>query len=145
MIKVCELFAGVGGFRLGYAKTRDLIFSQTLALGFANIIVFIETIIARKVILPVGGFLGYYAVEIVLTVIINFIANKIYYFIFPARKTILIYGEDYSSIYEQIMRYQAKAYNIEKEITYDGPIKNLSPPLERKRVPQKRIEKITSS
>ena len=69
-----------GGFRLGYAKTRDLIFSQTLALGFANIIVFIETIIARKVILPVGGFLGYYAVEIGLTVIINFIANKIYYF-----------------------------------------------------------------
>ena len=68
----------VGGFRLGYAKTRDLIFSQTLALGFANIIVFIETIIARKVILPIGGFLGYYAVEIVLTVIINFIVNKIY-------------------------------------------------------------------
>ena len=113
-----------GGFRLGYAKTRDLIFSQTLALGFANIIVFIETIIARKVILPVGGFLGYYAVEIVLTVIINFIANKIYYFIFPARKTVLIYGEDYSSIYEQIMRYQASAYNIDKEITYDEYVKN---------------------
>ena len=48
-------------------------------MSFANIIVFIETIIARKVILPVGGFLGYYAVEIVLTVIINYIANKLYY------------------------------------------------------------------
>jgi hypothetical protein len=32
-----------------------------------------------------------------------------------------------------------------REITCYGPIKNLSPPLERKRVPQERIEKITSS
>jgi hypothetical protein len=32
-----------------------------------------------------------------------------------------------------------------RKITCCGPIKNLSPPLERKRVPQKRIEKITSN
>jgi hypothetical protein len=32
-----------------------------------------------------------------------------------------------------------------RKITCCGPIKNLSPPLERKRVPQERIEKITSS
>ena len=40
------------------------------------------------------------------------------------------------------------SYRIEirkRKITCCGPIKNLSPPLERKRVPQKRIEKITSS
>jgi hypothetical protein len=41
-----------------------------------------------------------------------------------------------------------RSYRIEirkRKITCCGPIKNLSPPLERKRVPQERIEKITSS
>ncbi len=113
-----------GGFRLGYAKTRDLIFSQVLALGFANIIVFIETIIARKIILPIRGFLIYYLAEIVITVVINFIANKVYYLFFPARKTVLIYGEDYSAVYEQISRYQGKAYSIQKEILYEEYLKD---------------------
>ena len=113
-----------GGFRLGYAKTRDLIFSQVLSLGFANIIVFVETIIARRIMLPIRGFLLYYLVEIVLTVIVNFIANKIYYLFFKPRKTLFIYGEDYSSVYEQLTRYQGKAYSIRKEIEYDEYLKN---------------------
>ena len=40
------------------------------------------------------------------------------------------------------------SYRVEirkRKITCCGPIKNLSPPLERKRVPQERIEKITSN
>jgi hypothetical protein len=41
--------------------------------------------------------------------------------------------------------YCSYRVEIRKKITCCGPIKNLSPPLERKRVPQERIEKITSS
>lgn len=107
-----------GGFRLGYAKTSDLIFSQILSLGFANIIVYIETIIARRILLPIRGFILYYAIEIGITIFINYIVNKIYYLIFPPRKTLLIYGEDYHLLFDQISRYQNKAYEIKDEINF---------------------------
>ena len=53
-----------GGFRLGYAKLSDLIFSQSLALLFANLMIYIISAFVRREFLPIRGFAIYYGIQV---------------------------------------------------------------------------------
>lgn len=113
-----------GGFRLGFSKKGDLIFSQIISLAFANMIVYVETIIANRILLPVSGFLAYYAVQIVITIVLNFIIDYFYYKVYPPRKTLLIYEDDYQSLYERILRAQRHSYDIQSKVEYKAFLQN---------------------
>lgn len=107
-----------GGFRLGYAKTSDIIFSQCLSLLFANLMIFIVSALVRKGFLPIRGFVIYYFAQIVLTILLNLIIKVIYYRVFPPRKTLVVYEGGHHFLYEKIMKYQSDAYDIQKEEEY---------------------------
>ena len=105
-----------GGFKLGSTRTADLIFSQIISLFFSNFVVYIVASFVNKGIIPIRGFLWIIAVQIVITIVIDVLVNKIYYNTFPAKKTVLLYEGQYSSVYEKIMKYQGKSFHIEKQV-----------------------------
>lgn len=113
-----------GGFRLGYAKMKDIIFSQCLSLGFSNLIVYIEAIIAEKFFLPIRGFAIYYSIQIFLTVILNILIDKTYYSIYKPRNTVLITDEEFSSLFFKIEKNQNRAFKIIDTIDFNKYAKN---------------------
>lgn len=108
-----------GGFRIGYAKISDLVFSQTIALLFSNFIIFVLASLVRKSFLPHKGFWIYFLIQIVIVIVMNFINRWIFFKLFSPQKTILIYGTSDEFIYERMVQNQSHSYKIEKRIKYD--------------------------
>lgn len=108
-----------GGFRLGHAKTTDLIFSQSLALFFTNLVVYGITALILLGFLPVRGFIIYYLAQVCIVIVLNIIIRFIYYRVFPPRKTLVVYEGGHHFLYEKIMKYQSDAYDIQKEELFD--------------------------
>ena len=113
------------GFQIGYKKTGDLIFSQIISLIFSNLIIFLQVTLTRKHLLPLSEFFLYLLIEVGITVFLNIFINKLYYHLFPPRRTWLIYEEDNPDILLSIQRYQANAYRIEKSSTFAEAEKEL--------------------
>jgi exopolysaccharide biosynthesis polyprenyl glycosylphosphotransferase len=113
------------GFQIGYKTTGDLIFSQILSLVFANLIIFLQVTLMRKHMLPFGEFFIYLLIEIGITVFLNILINRIYYRIFPPRKTWMICNIEDPSIRARISKYQANAYEIVRENSFAEAEKHL--------------------
>lgn len=80
-----------GGFDIGFATTSDLIFSQSLSLVFSNAVIFFIFWVLTKGTIDIRPFFSYLAANIVLDVLLNILFNKIYYGVFPPKKTIMVY------------------------------------------------------
>ena len=113
-----------GGFQLGTSTTGDLIFSQLLSLLFSNMIVFIQLMLVTYRILPARQLLSYIGVDVIIVVVCEVLFNKVYYNIFPPKKTILIYQEADPTIYRRIQKYQHNSYDIELQIPFEEYRKN---------------------
>ena len=113
------------GFQIGYKKTGDLIFSQIISLIFSNLIIFLQVTLTRKHLLPFGEFFLYLLIEIGITVFLNIFINKLYYHLFPPRRTWLIYEEENPDILLSIQRYQANAYSIGQTSTFSDAADHL--------------------
>ncbi|MCR5229282.1 MAG: sugar transferase [Solobacterium sp.] len=108
-----------GGFNLGFASTSDLIFSQLISLLFANAIIFFQVILVRKHLLPVTRTFEYLLVDIIITVVLNVLFNKVFYSYFPPKPTLMVYEQEDQSIYERILKYQDNSYEIKKTEPFD--------------------------
>ena len=107
----CSIF---GGFDIGFATTSDLIFSQLLSLLFANGIIFFIYWVLTKGTIETGAFFLYIGAYILLDILLNFVFNRIYYNVFPPKKTLMIYEREDESIYARILKYQSNSYDIRK-------------------------------
>ena len=102
-----------GGYNIGYAKVSDLIFSQMIAMFFANTVLYVIADLVARYIVPARPFVIYFLVEVAIATVLLIISNLIYYHIFPPRKAILIYEQDDPSVEMRIRKYQANSYTIE--------------------------------
>ena len=107
-----------GGFQIGYSTTSDLIFSHIIALFFANAVLYTLAVIVARYVVPARPLLIYFFAELVIVVVLNVINNKIYYHVFPPRKTLLIFERDDPTIEKRIEQYQYNSYKIEKKMKY---------------------------
>ena len=108
-----------GGFDIGFATTSDLIFSQSLTLLFSNGIIYFILWVTTKGNISFSDQLVFYLFSVGIDVILNIIFNRIYYSIFPPKKTIMVYEREDASIYERILKYQANSYDIQKTESYE--------------------------
>ena len=89
-----------GGFMVGTASVIDLIFSQIIAIGFtvgSSYAIF--TLLSYKLVNPVPLIIFFVAFSIV-SALWCFVADKVYFSLHKAKKTIVIFGnkESYESI-----------------------------------------------
>ncbi len=107
-----------GGYNIGYAKVSDLIFSQMIAMFFANTVLYVIADLVARYIVPARPFVIYFLVEVVIAAVLLIISNAVYYHIFPPRKAILVYEQDDPSVEMRIQKYQADSYTIGKKVSF---------------------------
>ena len=81
-----------GGYKIGYFRVSEIIYSQVLALLFTNFITYCQISLVGRMFMDPVPILLMTVAQICLVVLWDYSANKAYYHIFPPRKMILVYG-----------------------------------------------------
>ena len=81
-----------GGFKVGYLKNGNLIYSQMLAVFFVNVVTYFQISILDKRFLSVSPILAITAAEYVVIFVWTLIFQTIYRKIFPPKKLLMIAG-----------------------------------------------------
>jgi lipopolysaccharide/colanic/teichoic acid biosynthesis glycosyltransferase len=107
-----------GGFMVGTASVLDLIFSQIIAVGFtAGSSYAIFTLLSYKLVNPVPLII-FFAVFSVVSALWCYIADKVYFKLHKAKKTIVIFGNKES--YESLKGIKGMTKRFVVEETYDS-------------------------
>ncbi|MBO5554013.1 MAG: hypothetical protein J5941_00670, partial [Solobacterium sp.] len=107
-----------GGFNLGYNTTGDLIFSQILSSFFSLGVIYLQVSIVSKHFFGIGRLFLLFLVDAVISVILCYLANRIFYRMFPPKETLMIYEKEDQSIYDRILKYQSDSYDIRKKESF---------------------------
>ena len=82
-----------GGFKIGFFKTWNVIYSQILALFFVNAITYLQIALIDKQFHSIAIMGAVFAAEAAVAVVWALIFQNIYRRMFPQRKLLLVYGE----------------------------------------------------
>lgn len=82
-----------GGLRVGYLRTRNMIYSQTLAGLCANFMIYLQITLLTKHFQNAGPLAVMTGVEFFIICIWSTISTRLYRFLYPPRRVLLIYGE----------------------------------------------------
>lgn len=82
-----------GGFKIGFFKTWNVIYSQVLSLFFVNVITYLQIALIDKKFHSPAIMGGVFAAEAVVAVIWAVAFQNLYSRLFPQRKLLLVYGE----------------------------------------------------
>lgn len=82
-----------GGFKIGFYKTWNVIYSQILALLFTNVITYLQIALIDKKFHSISIIGGIFLAECVVAVIWALLSQKLYGKLFPQRRLLLVYGE----------------------------------------------------
>lgn len=80
------------GYKVGSLRISEIIYSQTLAILFTNLITYWQISLIGRYFLWYVPILVMTVAQVCLVVIWACLASKIYYKVFPPRKMILVYG-----------------------------------------------------
>ena len=83
-----------GGYRIGYYRTGDMIFSGLWGLLFTNGITYLQTCLVGRRLMPSRPILIMTLIQGGIVVLWTVVANKGYGSIFPPRRMLLVYGEN---------------------------------------------------
>lgn len=82
-----------GGFKIGYYKKTNVIYSQILSIVFVNTITYLQIALIDKKFHPLGAILLMTVIDVLLIVAWAFIFQAIYGKMFPPKRMLLVYGD----------------------------------------------------
>jgi len=82
-----------GGFKIGFFKTWNVIYSQVLALFFVNSITYLQIALIDKKFHSIAIMGSVFLMEVIVAVVWALLFQRLYARLFPQRKLLLIYGE----------------------------------------------------
>lgn len=82
-----------GGFKIGYLRKGNLIYSQTLSVVIVNVITYIQIALLDKKFHNPGLILTMTLADVVAIIIWAFVSQYIYNWMFPKKRMLLVYGE----------------------------------------------------
>lgn len=120
-----------GGFKVGYLKKGNLIYSQILAVFFTNVITYLQIAALNKAFMSPLPIFGLLIIEALLITVWTTAFQWIYSGIFPPRKMLLITGD--RSDYHLMDKINAREdkYVIEKTVNYRRGIERLIPEIQK--------------
>ncbi len=97
------------GTKIGFLKTSEIIYSQSLALVFTNIITYMQiSLIAKKLVNPITLIVMTF-IEIIVIIIWTVVCNYLYFSIYPPINMVMIYdNESAKSLTEKIKGHKEK-------------------------------------
>lgn len=118
---VLFLFTQVyGGYKVGYYRKTDVMFSATLAMLFTNILTYLQISLLLYRLADARPMIILSLVDFVFLVIWSFSANSIYFKLYPPHQILMIYeGKQMSKDLVYKMSKRSEKYNIIKAINID--------------------------
>ena len=90
---LCFFAYTYGGFKVGFFKTWNVIYSQILTLGFTNLITYLQIALIDKKFHSAVYIGVVFGIQITIAIIWALLSQSLYRTMFPRRRLLLIYGE----------------------------------------------------
>ena len=100
-----------GGFWISLNRISESVYSQALAVMMTSGIMYVVTFLLERQLPNIWPVMAAFAVQLVLSGLWSMAAHVAYYMLFPATKTIIVYGE------RQGMEKLIQDYGFEKKFT----------------------------
>ena len=114
-----------GAFWISLNRISESVYSQALAACMANGIMYVVVCLLMRRLPDIWPVFGVFAVQIVISTIWSLLAHIVYYILFPATKTIIVYDER-QGMEKLIHEYGfEKKFTVIKTLTVDNCINNL--------------------
>lgn len=82
-----------GGFQLGVLRRSELTYSMSLACAFTDAIMYLQFALISQRVLSPTPMVMLFGFQVILSVLLSALANRAYFFLYPARQIVLIYGD----------------------------------------------------
>ncbi len=129
-------FRVYNAFRVGYLQKTDALISQVLAVCCSNAVTYLQLSVILRAFADPAPLIRLTSQEFVIVVCWTFLAQKIYFFLYPPRKLIIVYNTPSAAALVMKMSYRVDKYMIcesvsaktdykimtEKIMKYDGVI-----------------------
>lgn len=105
-----------GGYKIGYLKVTDIMFSQSISVAFTSFITYMQiSLIAKKLVNPFALFIMT-TIDILIVIIWSLLCNKVYYSIYPPIRMLMIFkNENVFNLMSKIEGYKEK-YKVSDSI-----------------------------
>lgn len=101
-----------GGFKIGYLKVTDIIFSQSLSITFTNLITYMQISLLAKVMVNPFALIIMTLIDIVVVIVWSMTCSRIYFNIYPPINMLVVYkNESVISLLSKMNNHKDK-YNI---------------------------------
>ncbi len=116
---VMLFFKAFGGFRLGYLKKTDILYSQMISMVCVNVVAyFLVSLIGRDFMNAYPIIIMTFA-DVAFILIWTFITGKVYFMIYPPRKLIILYGSRQAAALVLKMSRRVDKYMICESVSID--------------------------
>ena len=114
-----------GGFKVGYYRVSDIIYSQILSTVFVNIITYMQLSLISRKMLNINGIIVMLLTQIIIIIIWAYLSNKLYLKFNPAMKIAVVYGND--DVYNLVKKMQTRPdkYDIQFLISAENNINTI--------------------
>lgn len=103
-----------GGFKIGYLRLSDIIFSQILSMFFVNAVTYLQICLIGRAIMNIRPIIYIMFIDCVLIVIWAFCSRQLYARLYPPRRMIMIYGDRESQSLIHKMSTRKDKYDIQE-------------------------------
>lgn len=118
------------GYKVGFIKLSEIIYSQVLSLLFVNILTYLQISLIGRKFLSISPMLWMTFIQFIVIIVWAVISNKIYFWIYPPRKTMLIYrGSDSEAIMKKMINHKEK-FTITHKASIKEGVKHICDSLE---------------
>lgn len=105
------------GYKIGFIKLTEIIYSQILSLLFVNILTYLQISLIGREFLNIYPIIRMTIVQVMVIMIWSYLTNKLYFYVYPPRETILIYSDEESMQVAKKMNFHKDKFNITSKIS----------------------------
>ena len=114
-----------GGYKIGYFRVSDVIYSQIISLIFVNAITYMQTSLMDRRLLNPIWLIAMTIVQIFFAILWAYITNKIYFKVFPPMKVIVVYGNSSVENFIKKLNLRNDKYNVSSVVNINEGIDNI--------------------
>ncbi len=110
-------FKVYGAFKIGYLRRMDVLLSQVLATLGTNAVTYLQVSLVARNFVDVRPMVMLVAVELLILLCWTILSNKFYFFLYPPRRLVIVYGSPAAADLVMKMSYRVDKYMICESIS----------------------------
>jgi exopolysaccharide biosynthesis polyprenyl glycosylphosphotransferase len=105
-----------GGNRLGFNRLSDVIYTNTLAIVFANMFIYTQMSLIARVMLPVWPLFEVIGIQFLFITLWSILSKNIYTRYFPPKKMLMILGENEDTQLKRKIQGNKESFDIHESV-----------------------------